>query len=250
MLLVLISGLGFALYFAFVDTTPTPANSSQPLSSPPDTKASDAASSSSLRDSIADAPMMTTNPQDATGGTPALTPPPPLLMPASTTVGALGVGSGFPHTPEGAAAQLGQIMVSTLQPMDLSWAGQMQQEWFQNRADSGMWPVMLLIQGFLERAGMPLGLEPDALMSVVPVAAQIKGVDGPDWVVACVLLDVTYTRSATARLAYGHCERMAFTGGRWLIAEGSHPPPAPSTWPGTDLAAEAGWAAWVEGERP
>lgn len=236
---ILITGLGFAIYFALTDTTPT--SSGTTVGQKPGVVAS-----VGVRDAIADAPMLTTTAQDATGGTPALTPPPTLVMPAASSVGALGVASGLPHTPEGAAAQLGEILSATLQPMDLAWAQEIKKSWFQTPDEGRVWPVTLLIQGFLQRAGMPMGLEPDALMTVTPVAAQIKGTDGPDWVVACVLLDITYTRTATARLAYGHCERMSWVGGRWLIAPGSHPPPAPSTWPGTDLATTAGWRTWVQ----
>lgn len=237
MVALLIIGLGFAIYFA-ITPGPTDAVTSQ---------RPEMSGSVGVRDAIADAPMLRTTAADATNGAPALTPAPTMLMPTSGSIGALGVGSGFPRTPEGAAAQLGEILSATLQPMDLEWAHEVQQAWFHSPDRDQVWPVTLLIQGFLEQAGMPTGLETDALMSVVPVGAQIKGVDGPDWVVACVLVDITYTRTATARLAYGHCERMAWVKGRWLIAEGTHPPPAPSTWPGTDLATEAGWRTWVEG---
>ena len=61
---------------------------------------------------------------------------------------------------------------------------------------------------------------------------------------ACVLLDVKAQISTQARIAYGHCERMQWTdqdGGRWVIGDGPAPARAPSTWPGTDLAAQAGW---------
>ena len=237
---LLVTGLGFAIYFTFTDTTPTPPDS-VPSQGP------DAASLMNVRDTIAAAPMLQTLPEDATGGVPALTPGPTIAMPASTSIGELGVPSGFPHTPEGAAAQLGEILVATLQPMDLAWASDIKTAWFHTPDEGQVWPVTLLIQGFLKQASMPLGMESDASLSVVPVAAQITGADGPDWVVACVLLDITYTREATARAAYGHCERMAWTGGRWLIAPGAHPPPAPSTWPGTDLAREAGWHGWTTG---
>lgn len=239
MLVVLITGLGFAIYFAFFDSTPDRTVSD-------DEPTPELAVSGSARDAIAGAPMLETTVADATSGTPALTPSPSMVMPSLTSIGALGVASGFERTPEGAAAQLGEILAATLQPMDLAWAHEVQQEWFHNPDEDQVWPVSLLIQGFLEQAGMPTGLESDALITVNPVAAQIKGTDGPDWVVACVLLDITYTRTATARLAYGHCERMAWVGGRWLIADGVHPPPAPSTWPGTNLAAKAGWHTWVQ----
>ena len=38
-------------------------------------------------------------------------------------------------------------------------------------------------------------------------------------------------------------------GGRWLIAAGLPPAPAPSTWPETDLARQAGWLTWVGSEQ-
>ena len=58
------------------------------------------------------------------------------------------------------------------------------------------------------------------------------------------LLDVKAQISTQARIAYGHCERMQWTdqdGGRWVIGDGPAPARAPSTWPGTDLAGQAGW---------
>jgi len=106
-------------------------------------------------------------------------------------------------------------------------------------------------------------------VTVTPVAGMVKGVDGDDWVLACVLLDVQAVITTDARIAYGHCERMQWTdgtarksaddtggagnaggpeagGGRWMIAPGPSPAPAPSTWPGTDLAIKAGWRTWVD----
>ena len=82
-------------------------------------------------------------------------------------------------------------------------------------------------------------------MTATPVAGQVKGTDGPDWVLACVLLDVRVVITAQARAAYGHCEAMTWEAGRWVIAPGQAPAPAPSTWPGTDLANEAGWRTWA-----
>ena len=101
------------------------------------------------------------------------------------------------------------------------------------------------LQAFLgSAAGQHAGEAATALV-VTPVAAQVKGSDGPDWVLACVLLDVQATLTRQARIAYGHCERMQWTGQRWVIAPGPAPARAPSTWPGTDLAAAAGWRTWM-----
>ena len=81
-----------------------------------------------------------------------------------------------------------------------------------------------------------------------PVAAQVKGSDGPDWTVACVLLHVRARIAAEAVMAYGHCERMTWLPeeSRWVIAAGDPPARAPSTWPETDLARQAGWRTWVD----
>ena len=81
-----------------------------------------------------------------------------------------------------------------------------------------------------------------------PVAAQVKGSDGPDWTVACVLLHVRARIAAEAVTAYGHCERMTWLPQqeRWVIAAGDPPARAPSTWPETDLARQAGWRTWVD----
>ena len=48
---------------------------------------------------------------------------------------------------------------------------------------------------------------------------------------------------------YGFCSRMQWhpVEQRWLIAAGTPPAPAPSTWPGSVAAVEAGWLAWTEG---
>jgi hypothetical protein len=83
-----------------------------------------------------------------------------------------------------------------------------------------------------------------AAVVTTPIAAQVKGTDGSDWVLACVLLDIKARLATQARIAYGHCERMQWTpqeGGRWLLGPGTEPARAPSTWPGTDLAVQAGW---------
>ncbi len=74
------------------------------------------------RDLIAAAAMATVA-QDA-GISPgvAITLPPAIRLPAATTVGVSGVSSGFPRTPEGAAAQLVAIEVRVLSAMSLPLA--------------------------------------------------------------------------------------------------------------------------------
>ena len=101
------------------------------------------------------------------------------------------------------------------------------------------------MQVFLTAAGQGPVKDLTTVVAVRPVAAQVKGVDGPDWTLACVLLDVEATIATRARIGYGHCERMQWTGEAWRIAAGAAPARAPSTWPGSPAAARAGWRTWV-----
>src|SRR5699024_1375301 len=85
----------------------------------------------------------------------------------------------------------------------------------------------------------------DLAVVPTPAAAQVKGTDGDDWVLACVLLDVRASLSHEGRMAYGHCEAMTWQADRWVIDTGVEVAQAPSPWPGTDLANQAGWRTWA-----
>ena len=76
--------------------------------------------------------------------------------------------------------------------------------------------------------------------------ARIDIGDGPDWTTVCVLMKVSATYKSEGQIAFAHCERMQWVGGRWMVAPGAPPAPAPATWPGTQLAHEAGWRTWKE----
>ena len=235
--LLLLSGLGFAVYFAVADDPTTPTTARVVDSLP--------AGGVTVRDEIAAAPLLPVSAAAATGGTPALGPLPTIDIPVVDQVGAEGIPTGYPQTPEGAVGQLGEILVSVLGAMDLTHAQRVQQSWFQDPAGSAAsWPVLGLIQSFLTAGRMPAGLEPGASLTVVPAAGLVKGSDGDGWHVVCVLVEITYTFRDQARLAYGHCERMTWQEDRWVIGAGAHPVPGPSTWPGTELAVKAGWLQW------
>ena len=198
---------------------------------------------SQRRDLIAAAPMAPVA-EDA-GITPgvAISMPPAIRLPDTTTVGASGVSSGFPRTPEGAVAQLAAIEVRVLSAMSLPLATEVYRDWaLPGGVGATDWSQTRNVQSFLTHARQSSNvLDPGTLVSVTPSAIQIKGVDGPEWVVACVLLDVRAALKAEARMGYGTCERMQWTGDRWLIGPGAPPAPAPSTWPSSDASVEAGW---------
>ena len=195
--------------------------------------------------------MLAVPPQAGRSGTPAATPAPRITIPPAGRVGPARVPTGFPHTPEGALGQLAAIETSVLQGMSIERAHEVHQAWADPAAvPADAWELTANIQAFLGSGAGARADEPTTAVVTTPAAAQVKGTDGPDWVLACVLLDVKARLLTQARIAYGHCERMRWTdadAGRWVIGPGPAPARAPSTWPGTDLAAQAGWRTWVTG---
>lgn len=170
----MVSGLGLAIHFAF---TPPASGEENPAVDAERVQVS-------KRDLIAAAAMMKTYPEAAKGGTPSLGDVPTITIPRATSNGAEGVPAGYPHTPEGAAGQLSNILWSVLSSMDLAHARRVQAAWFKDPHPADVWPVMVLIQEFLRAGQLADGLEPGASLRVEPVAAQIKGSDGADWHVA------------------------------------------------------------------
>ena len=198
------------------------------------------------KEAIAAEPMLRVSPQDSRGGTPAASPAPTIAVPAATSLGPAEVPTGFDRSPEGAVGQLAAIATTVLQGMSIPQVRGVHEHWSAPGAPGvDEWALTAAVQAFLaSEAGRHVD-EPGTSIVTVPVAAQIKGSDGDDWVVACVLLDVTVTVVTEARAAYGYCERLQWADDRWVIAPGASPAPAPSTWPGTDLATAAGWRTWT-----
>ena len=190
--------------------------------------------------------MLAVDPAAARPTAPAPRAAPAITVPAATRPGAAGVASGFPHTPGGAVGQLAAITVTVLGEMSIARAGQVYQAWaLPGGVGAPAWELTRSVQVFLTAAGQGPVKDLTTVVAVRPVAAQVKGVDGPDWTLACVLLDVEATIAARARIGYGHCERMQWTGDAWRIAGGAAPARAPSTWPGSPAALRAGWRTWA-----
>lgn len=197
------------------------------------------------RDAVAARAMLAANESDLQPSAPSLDKPKRIEIPASTSTGPAEVPSGFPHTPEGAVAQLASIEIAALTPMSVQFARDVYDAWAQDPSEFDRWEIAQSIQSFHAHAGTADG---DGAVSITasPVGAQIKGTDGPDWVLACVQLDVTAAVQQQMRFGFGHCERMQWSGDRWLIAAGKRPAQAPSTWPGSQRSLEAGWRMWVD----
>jgi len=242
--MLLLLGLGYAVYVALTSATGTAkpvsaAAAAQPAPGP------QAAGGAARRDEIASAPMLAVGPADSRASIPAAVAGPTITIPASTRQGPASVPAGFPRTPEGAVAQLSAIETTVLQGMSIAAANQVYEQWaLPGGVGVAGWEITQDVQAFLATAQM--GPEKDMTSFVVatPAAAQVKGTDGPDWVLACVLLDMRATITADSRMGYGYCERMQWRG-RWMIAPGTPPARAPSTWPGSDLSIKAGWRTWA-----
>ncbi|MEP7332375.1 MAG: hypothetical protein ABI692_09830 [Terracoccus sp.] len=252
-------GLGFAAHYALRSTgqaEPTNGLAGQnaadraPLVTVDPAGKVAAALGQAHRDQVAAAPMLTATAEDSRNGTPAATPGPFVQVPPATRTGPAQVPTGFTHTPAGAVGQLAAIEATVLQGMSIPQTNQVHQQWTLPAApDVARWPLTANVQAFLATARQGQTKDPTVSVTAVPVAGQVKGTDGPDWVLACVLLDVRAVIKTDSRMAYGYCERMQWAsgadGGRWMIAPGSSPATAPSTWPGTDLAIAAGWRTWT-----
>lgn len=250
--MLFVAGLVLALYYGLKSAdadTPVPATTSTPTTT---------GSGPGYRDQAAAAPMLQVTPDDARRGTPAAVAGPVIDVPPATGAGPVQVPTGFPRTPEGALAQLAAIETTVLQAMSIPQANDVHAQWaLPGAPDAANWPLTKNVQSFLASADQGQSKDPTVAVTATPVAGQVKATDGPDWVVACALLDVRATITAEARIAYGYCERMQWhpeptrentAGGRWMIAPGTPAATAPSTWPGTEIAFKAGWRTWAGGD--
>jgi len=247
--MLLLLGLGYAVYVALTSATGT-AKSVSATAAAHDAPGPQAERGAALRDEIASAPMLAVGPADGRASTPAAVAGPTITIPTAATAGPAGVPTGFSHTPEGAVGQLAVIETTALQGMSIAAANQVYEQWaLPGGVGVAGWEITQDVQAFLGTAQM--GPEKDITTTVVatPAAARVKGTDGADWVLACVLLDMRATITADAQMGYGYCERMQWRAGRWMIAPGTPPARAPSTWPGSDLSIKAGWRTWVGGEQ-
>ncbi|NNG40674.1 hypothetical protein HJ588_15520 [Flexivirga sp. ID2601S] len=239
----LILGLGFAIYFAI--STAMSGGQGDSGSAGKQSHTSTHATGKAHRDAIAAEPMLTVDEDAAQPAPPAAVAAKTVNIPQSAIQGPAGVPSGFPHSPEGAVGQLAAIEQVVLQSMSIPQVDSIHASWAMPGAPSvAKWPLTQDVQTFLGDAQMGGTLDPTSTVVVTPVGAQVKGSDGPDWVLACVLVKVHATITQDAQMGYGYCERMQWHNGRWMIAPGATPYPAPSTWPGSDVSNKAGWKTW------
>ena len=169
-------------------------------------------------------------------------PGPPIVLPPATGVGPAGVPTGFGHSPQGALAQLAAIDRVALSSASLAGVRAVITGWaVPGGPDASTWTGVQAMAGLLTATGLPGGGSGQLAVVATPLMGLLKGSVGPDLVVPCVDFEVDVTVSSTARGAVADCQRMVWTGGRWMIGVGPEPAVAPSVWPDSDLAVQVGY---------
>jgi hypothetical protein len=196
-----------------------------------------------LRDALADKPMLTVD-EEASHPGPVSTNDPgaPITLPAATSTGPARVPTGFPHTPLGALAQLAAIDQAALQSGTLAGARDVIRGWARpGGPTASSWSGVRAMAEFFDAAGLSGGGTNQLAVVASPLMGQIKGSVGEDFVLPCVDFEIDVTLQQTFRGAAADCQRMVWTGIRWMIGPGSEPAPAPSVWPDTDTAIAVGY---------
>ncbi|WNV77897.1 hypothetical protein [Geodermatophilus sp. DSM 44513] len=232
--LALLAGLVFAVVGALTEDGPNATEGGQQAAAP--------TTEMSREDALAAAPMPSAEPEAALPGPLASEAVGVLELPRPTGVGAADVPTGFPDTPEGALAQLAAIDVTAMQSGSLDGVRQVIAAWAAPGGPTGQtWSGVEGMASLLSAAGLSGAGLPQLSIVVRPVMGLVKGTVGPEFAVVCVNFEFTVTVAQTSRIAIADCQRMAWTGGRWVIGPGAEPAPAPSVWPGTEAAIAAGW---------
>jgi hypothetical protein len=195
------------------------------------------------QDAIAAEPMPTV-PESASRPAPVSDrdPGPSIVLPPATVTGPAGVPTGFPHTPEGAMAQLAAIDQTALQSGSLSGARAVIAAWaLPGGPTTTSWSGVRAMRTLLNATGLSGGGSSQLAVVLTPLMGQVKGSVGPDFVVPCVAFELDVTLQQTARGATADCQRMVWHGDRWMIGPGDEPATPPSVWPDTDLAIDVGY---------
>jgi hypothetical protein len=167
-------------------------------------------------------------------------------IPQPRSLGRAQVATGFPKSTEGALAQLIAIdrraiesgSVVTTQDVIAAWA-----------APGGptrySWSGVAAVQSMLESAGLPANGSTELAIELAPAMGFVQ--DETPTVCLDFILSVTVRGGEPARIAVADCQRMTWTGDRWVIAGGDEAAPTPSLWPGSQASYDAGYQ-WLEVE--
>jgi hypothetical protein len=238
---VLLVGLVLAIAYSVHPVRHTASNPTTPTGAQP--QPGQAIPGGDARDALASKPMRGVD-EDASHPAPVSDRDPgaPITLPAPIKTGPAQVPTGFPHTPEGAMAQLAAIDQVALQSGSLVGARDVITAWAQPGGPTrSTWSVIQGLNTLFDEAGLSGGGSPQLALVLTPLMGQIKGSIGADFVIPCVDFELDVTLDQTARGATADCQRMVWSGGRWMIGPGSEPATPPSVWPDTDLSIDVGY---------
>ncbi len=166
----------------------------------------------------------------------------PIALPAAKGRDRLGVATGFPHTPEGALAQLAAIDRAALESGSLASVRAVITQWAMPGGPTPTsWSGVTAMAELLTAAQLPATGSPQLSLTATPAMGLIKGTVTDDYAVVCVdfLVDAQMVKSA--RAASADCQRMVWTGGGWKIGPGPEPARPAAIWPGSDASFDYGW---------
>ena len=185
-------------------------------------------------------------------------PPQRLGLPAAYDVpgprqcGEVGVATGYPHTPQGALAQMAAIDSTALSSASVKVAQDVIVNWAANGGPTPeSWSGVKGLATLLGSAGLSADAQNGITIGVEPKMGFVKGTVGSDFVVPCVdfIITVTLPGAQSQQVAAADCQRMVWQddaqGGRWVIGPGDEPAEAPSLWPGSQASFDAGYQ-WLE----
>lgn len=167
-------------------------------------------------------------------------------IPQPRSLGEAQVATGFPKSSEGALAQLIAIDRRAIESGSVVTAQDVIDAW---AAPGGptptTWSGVAAVQSLLESAGLPANGSTELAIQLQPAMGLVQD----ETPTACVdfILSVTVRGGEPARIAVADCQRMTWTGDRWLIAAGEEATPTPSLWPGSQASYDAGYQ-WLEVE--
>lgn len=167
-------------------------------------------------------------------------------IPQPRSLGEAQVPTGFPSSTEGALAQLIAIdrraiesgSVVTAQDVIVAWAAP-------GGPTPDSWSSVAAVQSLLESAGLPGNGSTELAIRLEPAMGLVQ--DEKPTVCVDFILSVTVRGGAPARIAVADCQRMTWTGDRWVIASGDEAAATPSLWPGSQASYDAGYQ-WLEVE--